>query len=353
MSASRLHVPAWRNEAVPRWLSVLAAGVVTLVAAGGAALFANDAHLKLTAAGQAPFVDWRTYALAAERFLAGEPLYAAAQLSGDYLMPRVVSIGYSYPPPSVLLFVPFQSAPLGLAAWLALNAGLLVSGVAAMLRQAFRLPWPWAVALTAVSLAPFYPFAQGIAVGNVNVGLAGLMAWYWVAGRGRWTGVAAGIGATIKVFPGFFALWSARRDGVQPVIVAAGTAVGLAVVTLPLFGIGTWIDFVTALANQRPTCWDGTISIACLLEPSLGPQAGKLIGIGLAVVFALGVVLARSPFVAFSCLAWAMLAPVTDGWAHYWLFVYVAIMAGLGYLATRSSARRTKLQQEVTGASPA
>lgn len=331
---------------------MLAAGVVTLLAAAGATLFVNDAHLKLTAAGQAPFVDWRTYAFAAQRFLAGEPLYAAAQLSGDYLMPRTVSIGYSYPPPSVLLFVPFLSAPLGLAAWLAINAGLLVSGVAAILRHGFRLSWPWAVALTAVSLAPFYPFAQGMAVGNVNVGLAGVMAWYWVAASGRWTGVTAGIVATIKVFPAFFALWLARHNGVRPLIEAGASAVGLAVLTLPLFGIGTWVDFLHALANQRPTCWDSTISVACILEPQFGPEAGKLAGIALALAFGVGVVVARSPFVAFTCLAGAMLAPVTDGWAHYWLFVYVAIVAGLAYLANRRSYPSAQPAHAVPGASP-
>lgn len=34
-------------------------------------------------------------------------------------------------------------------------------------------------------------------------------------------------------------------------------------------------------------------------------------------------------------LVFAILARVTDGWAHYWLFVYVAIVAGSVHLIDR------------------
>jgi hypothetical protein len=37
----------------------------------------------------------------------------------------------------------------------------------------------------------------------------------------------------------------------------------------------------------------------------------------------------RSAFLRYACIAGAMLAPVTDGWPHYWLFPFVAALAGI------------------------
>jgi hypothetical protein len=313
----------------PAWLVPTLGWALFAVGLVGCFLWMMDTDAKLQAAGQAPFDDWRTYSHAVQRFLSGEPIYAAAQLGGPYQMPRTVNIGYSYPPPSLLLFLPFAGEPVGLIAWLSLNATLLISGIAAILRSEVRLRLSWALALSSLSLAIFYPFANGMAVGNVNVGVAGLFAWTWVLrDRSRITGTIAGVAAMVKIFPGAIALWPPNRAAVRSVMTAALVFLGMGLATLPIFGFGAWGDFFTALKNQQPTCRDEAVSVACVIGPIVGLGFGKVVGIGLAVVLAVLALFARGPFVRYACLGGAMLAPVTDGWPHYWLFVYVVIVAG-------------------------
>jgi hypothetical protein len=295
-----------------------------------------DTDAKLQAAGQSSFVDWRTYSHAVHRFLAGEPIYAATQLHGPYLMAKTVNIGYSYPPPSLLFLLPFASEPAGLVAWLAINATLLISGVAGILRRELGLGLAWALALTTLSLGIFYPFASGMAVGNVNVAIAGLFAWTWMLrDRAATIGALAGVAAIIKVFPGILIFWPQRRGTARATAVAALIVFALAFASLPLFGTDAWRDFVVALSNQQPTCRNDAVSVACIFVPVVGLGLGKLLGIAIGAVFVVLAVLARSPFVRFACIAGAMLAPVTDGWPHYWLFPYVVIVAGVASIVGR------------------
>jgi hypothetical protein len=308
-----------------------------------------DTDAKLQAAGQAPFDDWRTYSHAVQRFLSGGPIYAAAQLDGPYQMPRTVNIGYSYPPPSLFLFLPFASEPGGLIAWLVLNATLLISGIAAILRSELRLRLSWALALASVSLGIFYPFANGMAVGNVNVGIAGLFAWSWVLrNRSAAVGALAGAAAIVKIFPGAIALWPPSREAVRSVATAVVVVMATGAVTLPLFGLSAWSDFFIALQNQEPTCRNEAVSVACVIGPFVGLGFAKLLGIGLALVLAVLTWFAQSPFVRYACIAGAMLAPVTDGWPHYWLFAYVVVVAGAASIlrqriAVAGSADRRRL----------
>lgn len=317
------------GQGSPAWLVPTLGWALFAVGVVGCFLWMMDTDAKLQAAGQAPFDDWRTYSHAVQRFLSGEPIYAAVQLGGPYQMPRTVNIGYSYPPPSLLLFLPFAREPFGLVVWLTLNATLLLSGVAAIVRSELRLPVPWALAVASLSLGGFYPFANGMAVGNVNVGIAGLFAWSWVLrNRSSAVGAVAGAAAIVKVFPAAIALWPPNRGVLRSVVTAALVFLSVGLVTLPLFGPAAWRDFVVALGNQQPTCRDEAISVACVAGPVVGLGLAKLVGIGLALLFAALAVFVQSPFVRFACIAAAMLAPVTDGWPHYWLFPFVLVVAG-------------------------
>ena len=81
------------------------------------------------------FVDWITYANAVDRFVSGQSLFAPQQLSGPYFLPDVVRAGYAYPPPSIFVFMPFATYPVGLIGWIVLNVGLLVTGLLAVGRK--------------------------------------------------------------------------------------------------------------------------------------------------------------------------------------------------------------------------
>jgi hypothetical protein len=178
------------------------------------------------------------------------------------------------------------------------------------------------------------PFPNGVLNANVNVGLAGVLAWFWAAGdRRRWIPYAAGVGAAFKIFPGALALWGVRRRGWRALFVAVGMAASVAaasaVVTLPIVGLDEWTRFVTALANAEPTCAGGRASVACLSQPYVGTGTATLVGIVVGVAL-LGVsLLVRSEFPAFVLLTAGMLAPLADGHHHYLLFVYVLIVIGL------------------------
>ncbi len=299
------------------------------------AIVALIASLKVWTAWQftvaPPWSDWLTQANAVERVLAGQPLYAPEQLTGPYYMTSVILRGWTYPPASVLLLMPFAGGDVGLVAWLLLNVGLFIGGLAAILRRELGSILPWPLAIVLLGLAAFRPFGEGVAAGNVNVALAGLYAFCWASDeRRRWIGPAAGIAATFKVFPGLMSLWAAREQGIRPILIAAAVAVGISLVSLPLVGVDSWRDFATSLLNARPPCWSyNTLSVACVFEPMTGITIAKLLGYVAVGIFGLATLFLRDRFWAFVALGATLLAGVTDMHIHFWVFVYVVLVVGL------------------------
>lgn len=277
------------------------------------------------------FDDWLTYAHTGERLLSGSSIYAPMQLSGPYALPGATLIGYAYPPSSVPLFFPFMSYPAGLVAWLTLNVGLLVTGLYAIVGRELGRVRPLEFALVLFGLALMRPFYEGVAIGNASVGLAGVLAWCWVIGRDRASiGYLAGLGATIKVVPGVLVFWSTPRTFPRVLLNALAVGFALFVLTLPIVGIHSWVDYATALSYSQPACGATSFwfpsSVACAFQPLIGIGAAKLAGIALALVAGGLAVGSRSPLLAFALVTFAWLAPVTDLHAHYLLVIYVLIV---------------------------
>ena len=100
-----------------------------------------------------------------DRMVSGLGIYAPAQLAGSsYNLTHVVLTGYAYPPASVPFYALVASYPIGLAAWLTLNLGLLLAALWAIITARGRaigrcsshwswLQWP----TTAPSLTGSYP----------------------------------------------------------------------------------------------------------------------------------------------------------------------------------------------------
>lgn len=317
------------------WVALLVAAAlcVAIIVSSMVLQFASAAL-----SGEA-FTDWRTYVNAVERLQAGTPIYAQAQLSGAYTLPDMALVGYAYPPSSVPLFLPFGSYPVGLVVWLLLNVGLLVTGLYAVLRQELGRVRPTDFALVLLGLALIRPFWYGLAVGNANVGLAGVLAWCWVIGRGRGSiALVAALGATLKLVPGILVCWSTPRTFPR---VAGGVAITgtlLFLVTLPLVGLQSWFDYGLALSNAQPSCHEDTFipSVACLLQPVVGVGVAKSSGIVLAVVLGALALVSRSSIVAFALVTFALLAPVTDLHPHYLLMLYVLIVvSGVSWIGRR------------------
>lgn len=288
------------------------------------------------------FADWITYVNAAERVLAGAPIYPSEQLSGPYVLPNVTLFGYAYPPSSVPLFIPFISYPLGLVLWLTLNVGLLITGLYAVLQSELGRVRALEFAPVLLGLAFYRGFADGVAFGNASVGLAGVLAWSWVIGRGhRSIGVVSAVAGTIKLVPGVIVFWSDRQTFLRTVITTIAVGMGLAVVTLPLVGIGSWFDYVRALSYSEPACGvDFPVSLACTIQPLVGIGAAKLAGIALALVAGGLAVVVRPPLLSFSFVAVAWLAPVTDLHSHYLLVVYVLVVVACARFLARHRRRR-------------
>jgi Glycosyltransferase family 87 len=277
------------------------------------------------------FADWLTYMHAVDRMFAGLPIYAPEQLNGQYVLVNVTLFGYAYPPSSVPLFLPFASYPVGLVAWLTVNVGLLITGVIAILKRERGRVRPLELALALLVLGFFPGFADGVAWGNASVGLAGCLAWAWVMGRGRMpVGGFAGLGATIKLVPGALIFWSTPRTFPRVLVGAAAVAGALFVLTLPLVGLASWADYVTALSFSEPACGvDVPVSLACLLKPMIGIGPAKLAGILLALGAGIAAVFVRASLASFGLVVVAWLAPVTDLHFHYLLVIYVlAVIAG-------------------------
>ena len=270
-------------------------------------------------------IDWVSYSRAAQRFIDGGSIYAPEQLAGPYQMAFVAGFGYVYPPPSILLFVPFLA--LGPTVWAVANAMLFATGLAAMARRDFG---PWAGLAFGVALliaASTAPYLDAMVMGNVNLALAGVFAWAWALGRGsRPIGWLAAAGGLVKLHPFALAGWTrpreARRTIVSPIIVAAVVVL----VTLPLVGIGSWLDYERAVTNARPLCDAGTDAVACRLSPIIGGLATPVL-LGIAAAFVLMAIRVQLDIVAFALIVIAVLLAHPEVFIHTLLLVEVLAFA--------------------------
>jgi Glycosyltransferase family 87 len=278
-------------------------------------------------------IDWVSYSRAAARFLAGQPLYVPDQLSGPYEMAHLAGIGYVYPPPSILLFVPFLA--LGPTTWAIANAVLFASGLAAMARADFGryAGLAFGVALLAVGLSA--PYLDAMVMGNVNLGVAGLFALTWALGRGsRQIGWLAAAGGLVKIHPFALAGFTRPAEARRTVGTAIVVAIVVTLITLPLVGVGSWIDFERAATNARPLCGYGVDAVACGLIPVVGGLAmpALLVVAGLLVIAAIWV---QIDLLSFALITIAVLVAAPEVFGHTFLLGEVLVFAVAGALARR------------------
>lgn len=318
-----------------------AIGWITLVLGIGAVVLAAlRAEQQLNEVNFHAFDDWRTYANAVDRWMNGRPIYTDAQLAGPYQLRDTLLTGFTYPPAALPFFLPFAAGTPGLIAWIALNVGTFLVGIAGVLRVELGRVTPLAMGLTLIALAAFPPFSNAVVSGNLNLAVAGALAWLWVWRSGMAITVLAAVGAVLKVYPGLLAAWQARTTGMRAIGEAIAITLGLAVVSVPLVGVDAWIDFGMSLANAVPECARQGVSIACGLDPLVGTSMGRVVGGAVSLALVVIVVRAKSPFVAYTALAGALLAPVADMHPHYWIIAWVAGFVGVTRIIGGRSRRR-------------
>jgi alpha-1,2-mannosyltransferase len=245
--------------------------------------------------------DFSAYWSAGLRLLAGEPIYSAEQLAGPYA-PQQQYL-YLYPPPLAGFasqWAAFGPADYRLAAWgwTALGAAILATTILAIaraeglmdrIRRATGLG-RWILVAAALG---FPPVVGELVLGNVHLFLLGLLGLAWLgiregSTRGeRLAGIAIGVAAVIKVFPGIILLWfllTRRWQGAAFVFVGIVATVLLSV---PFTGTQPWLDYPTVLANlSAPADTRDTLAPTVWLAEWIGFLPARLIvtGIGLALL---------------------------------------------------------------------
>ncbi len=165
--------------------------------------------------------DFSAYWAAASSLLAGTSVYTPEQLAGPYA-PQVQYL-YLYPPPLAAVLMPLAALfPTDYRAaawvWTALGSIVLAWSVLALARSerlAERFPvlagrGRWLLVAGAFA---FPPVVGELVMGNVHLLLLGLLTAAWLGVRRAsprgdlLAGVAVGVAAVIKVFPGLLLLW--------------------------------------------------------------------------------------------------------------------------------------------------
>ena len=276
-----------------------------------------------------PFFDWTFYASAVDRWLAGQPIYPGGRIS---TLGSAAGSSYSYPPASVPLMLPFASWPVGAILWETLIVGLLLLG----LWRITLIGWPnqplIAFGIELALMSQLEGVIQGIALGNVNIATAGAIGLVW-AGTRSVAPLAAWLGV-VKVFP----LAIAAPAGLPALRRATGIALGICLVTLPLVGIDSWLDYASGLRASVPLCGDPTwvnYSLACQVSPMVGPTVAKYLGLVVAGALTVIAIRAGLTFPGMAAAALAIMAPATELHAHYLALVFVVAVIGMATLSRR------------------
>jgi hypothetical protein len=187
--------------------------------------------------------DFAAYDSAARRLAAGEPLYladtAARYAAGEY------EGLYLYPPPLAIALIPLTIMPPETATlvWMLVRAAMLV-GACAILPVS---GWIRAATFSVACLS--YPVLFDLNLGNISLVIFALAAVAW-----RWmdTPPAALAHASLVAvrfpFGIFFVEWLVERRW-RTLAWTIGAGLALIALSLPIVGVGTYLDYVTILRD--------------------------------------------------------------------------------------------------------
>jgi hypothetical protein len=187
--------------------------------------------------------DLGSYVLAARRLLAGSSIYPdpVTYAPGPFDQ-------YVYPPPVILVFVPFAVIPFDVARvlWLVLLCGVAVLLLARLIRPLPQSARWWAAAAYVL----FFPLLWDIQLGNVTLVTLYLCMRAWDA-RERWplAGVLAAAGIGVKLLPASLFLFFAVASRWRILAALAVAALVIVVVTWPVVG-HEWPTYLAVLQKR-------------------------------------------------------------------------------------------------------
>jgi alpha-1,2-mannosyltransferase len=289
--------------------------------------------------------DFKAYWLAGDRILHGQSIYTAAQLAGPY-SPQGQDL-FLYPPPFGAMGIPFAAAFPGdyrMAALLwSLAGGVLATAAMLALVRSERLSerFPilsgrgqWLVPLAAFA---FPPVLGELVVGNVHLLLLAIYAFTWIQIRravpngDRLAGIAIGIAAVIKIFPGVVLLWFLLVRRPRAFVFGIASALAAIVLTLPITGFQAWLDFPTMLLNMASP-YDTTDALAptVFLAPLLGFTMARVVVTVLGLVLVVWTSVRRPPAISFATTVLISVLIAPSMWHHYLTIAVVPMILGLG-----------------------
>lgn len=193
---------------IPQYVALTAAvlGAVVLIGAGYAEHPGNTA-------------DWVGYALAADRFMAGDSLYADPS-------PGTSSLDYRHAPWLAWLWVPLNALPFGALLWQAASLAAACYIIVSLLRLG---DWPGMV-MAAMAL----PLLGSIPHANVGTLMVALLMWR------RADPISVGIAGSLKIYPLLLCAGYVAERRWRDCAITVGIA---GVLWLPALwsGIGDWV----------------------------------------------------------------------------------------------------------------
>lgn len=238
--------------------------------------------------------DFQAYVQAANRLLAGQPLYdPAVDVAGGFAI-------FLYPPPFAVLMIPFTWLPAGSGpmVWTVVLAAAFAIGCALLpVRPSVR----WTVLLLA---GICWPYLYSVKLGQVGplLFLSFAAGWRWRDRPGP-LGVAMAFGTIVKVQPALLFGWAVVTRRYRAAVIGIAVLAAAAVATTIVTGPGTWADYAAILGRvSAPVTTPHNFTLGALLY-------GAGVELGLATVVQwLGVIVT----VVVVLYAWWRADPVTS-----------------------------------------
>ncbi len=298
------------------------------------------ATLLAGAAGDTLGYDYLAYDAAARRLLDGQPLYDTSfAASGAFGL-------FYYPPPFILLVLPFALVPPDIAtwSWIGFLLAAFLVGVA-LLPVSPRVRW-----LIVLAAAIQWPFVYALKLGQVGPLLFFLFAagWRWIDRPGV-LGSTIAAGALVKVQPVLMIGWAALAGRGRAALTAIIVGVIAVSVTTLITGVGAWWDFLDLVRRvSDPIATEKNLTpgaVAFQLGVDRGAAAAIQV-VATAIVVVVAALAARGSSVVAGFLVaviasqlvspilwdhYAMLTLLPLAWLlerrHYWAFLGPVVMS--------------------------
>jgi alpha-1,2-mannosyltransferase len=244
----------------------------------------------------------------------------------------VTGYPFTYPPFAALLFVPLAVLPGWMAAglWTGVCAACL-AGCVVVVRRSLDRPAPGrlVVAIGVATLA-LEPVWQSFSFGQVNPLVVLALLVDLLRPERRWTGVATGLAAGVKLTPVAFVvllLLVGRRAAAGRAVATFAGTIALGFAALPHAAAAYWTDGLLDAGRVGPPALAHNQSVYGALTRLLGEPAPTWLWLVVAGPIAVGVLLLAAawwrhgdrPLAA--CLgAMAMLLASPVSWSHHWVW---------------------------------